>query len=88
MDDDRSTRAAEENRLLNSLSAEQYAELLPHFESVELSNGQVLWHADAPIHSLYFPRTCVVSLLTPLDQDAPVEAATRGRRRASTPSGS
>lgn len=69
----------EENRLLRSLPAEQYAQLAPHLEPVHLVNGQVLWEAGAVIHSVYFPRTCVLSMLTPLGDEAPVEAATIGR---------
>src|ERR671921_2934826 len=72
------TSAVEENLLLRALPADQYAEILPHLEPVELSARQVLWQADATIHSLYFPRTCVVSLLTPLADEQPVEAATIG----------
>jgi CRP-like cAMP-binding protein len=69
----------EENRLLRSLPDEQYAQLAPHLEPVQLVSGQVLWEAGAVIHSLYFPRTCVLSLLTPLADEQPVEAATVGR---------
>jgi CRP-like cAMP-binding protein len=73
------TSAVEENLLLRALPADQYAQLLPHLEPVELGARQVLWQADATIHSLYFPRSCVISLLTPLSDEQPVEAATVGR---------
>jgi CRP-like cAMP-binding protein len=69
---------AERNRLLRALAPEAYATLLPHLESVELTTGQVLWPADGPIHGVYFPRTAVCSLLTPLADEAPVESATVG----------
>jgi CRP-like cAMP-binding protein len=72
-------QAMEENRLLRAIPNDQYTQLLPYLEPVELSNKQVLWHANATIHSLYFPRTCVLSLLTPLVDEQPVEAATVGR---------
>jgi len=76
----------EENQLLRSLPGEQYAQLLPYLEPVELTTRQVLWQPDSTIHSLYFPRTAVVSLLTPLQEDLPVEAATVGREgMAGTP---
>jgi CRP-like cAMP-binding protein len=70
---------AEENRLLRTLAAEEYERLLSHLEPVEVAAGQLLWQADARIHSVYFPRTCVLSLLTPLEEEQPVEAATIGR---------
>jgi CRP-like cAMP-binding protein len=78
--------SVEENRLLRSLPADQYAEILPYLEPVELSSRQVIWQPDTTIHSLYFPRTCVLSLLTPLADESPVEAATVGREgMAGTP---
>jgi CRP-like cAMP-binding protein len=71
--------AAEQNHLLRALPADEYASLLEHLESVELSAKLVLWRPEAPIHSVYFPRTAVMSLLTPLANKQAVEAATVGR---------
>jgi CRP-like cAMP-binding protein len=71
-------QARERNRLLRALSPEAYAALLPHLEPVDLTTGQVLWHSDGPLHGVYFPRTAVCSLLTPLADEAPVESATIG----------
>jgi CRP-like cAMP-binding protein len=79
MHEDHDPRAAEENRLLRALPADQYGRLLPYLEPVELGNGHMLWQSNSTIHSVYFPRTCVVSLLTPLLNEQPVEAATVGR---------
>ena len=69
----------EPNRLLAALPAEEYARIIGDFEPVELVARQVLWKADAPIRSIYFPRTCVCSLLMPLSDEQPVESATTGR---------
>ena len=69
----------ESNRLLAALPAESYERLLPHLEPVELAHGQVVWKPGEPIRSVYFPRTCVLSALVVLDEEAPVEAATIGR---------
>jgi CRP-like cAMP-binding protein len=71
--------AVEQNALLRALPADEYARLLPQLEPVELGHAQVLWRAGAPIHSVYFPRTMVGSLLPPLEGEKPVEAATVGR---------
>jgi CRP-like cAMP-binding protein len=71
-------QAQERNRLLRALSPGAYATLLPHLEAVEITSGQVLWRPDEPIHGVYFPRTAVCSLLTPLADEAPVESATVG----------
>jgi CRP-like cAMP-binding protein len=69
---------AEQSRLLRALPAEEYARLLPRLEAVDLGLKQVLWQSDAPIRSVYFPRTAVMSLLTPLANGLVVEAATVG----------
>ena len=73
------THGAEQNQLLRALPPDEYARLVQHLESVELSAKLVLWRPEAPIHSVYFPRTAVMSLLTPLGDEASVEAATIGR---------
>src|SRR5687768_2951899 len=72
-------RSAEENQLLRALPADRYAELLPYLEPVDLAVRQVLWQPNATLHSIYFPRTAVLSLLTLLADAEPVEAATTGR---------
>ena len=68
----------ERNRLLRALSPEAYATFLLLLEPVDLTTGQVLWSPDGPIHAVYFPRTAVCSLLTPLADEPPVESATVG----------
>jgi len=80
-DDDSHTaeQGAERNELLNALPAGVYARLLPYLESAEVPSKHVLWKPDAPIRSVYFPRSCVLSHLVPLASEAPVEAATVGR---------
>lgn len=69
---------AEQNLLLRALPPAAYGALWPHLEPIVVRNGQMLSAADAPIHAVYFPRTCVTSLLTPLSDEAPVESATVG----------
>lgn len=73
------TSRRDANRLLAALPDESYERLFPSLESVELAHGQVVWKPGEPIMSVYFPRTCVLSALVVLDDDAPVEAATIGR---------
>ena len=79
-------RAGERNGLLRALPADEYARLLPLLEPVELGARHVIWQAEAPIRSVYFPRSCVLSLLTPVEHEDPVESATVGREgMAGTP---
>lgn len=74
-----SVSSREPNRLLAALPAEEYARIIGEFEPVELSVRQVIWKPDAPIRAVYFPRSCVCSLLTPLTDEMAVEAATVGK---------
>jgi CRP-like cAMP-binding protein len=76
--DARALHASERNRLLRSLRAAAYGQLAPELEPVELTAHQVLWEPDGPIGAVYFPRTAVCSLLTPLSDEMPVESATVG----------
>jgi CRP-like cAMP-binding protein len=81
-DDGRPARAIssrEPNRLLAALPAHEYARVIGDFEPVELTLRQLLWKSDATIRSVYFPRSCVCSLLMPLGVEMPVESATVGR---------
>lgn len=70
---------AEPNRLLRLLPASSYERLAPDLERVELASRQKLWDSNEPIRSVYFPRTCVLSLLIVFEEDGPVESATIGR---------
>jgi CRP-like cAMP-binding protein len=72
-------QGAERNNLLKALPAGVYARLLPHLESAEVQSKHVLWKPNAPIRSVYFPRSCVLSHLVLLAAESPVEAATVGR---------
>jgi CRP-like cAMP-binding protein len=67
------------NRFLCALPAESYDRLATELETVELRAKVVLWEPGAPIRSIYFPHTSVVSLIVPLQDDVSVEASTIGR---------
>jgi CRP-like cAMP-binding protein len=71
-------QGGERNQLLRGLPAAAFEQLAPHLEPVELEARQVLWEPDTLIRAVYFPRTAVASLLTPLSDEAAVESATVG----------
>ncbi|HEY7407187.1 MAG TPA: Crp/Fnr family transcriptional regulator [Gemmatimonadaceae bacterium] len=71
-------QSSERNRLLRLLHPATYARLLNELELLDLPSKHVLWSAGAPVRSVYFPRSCVVSLVVPTGDDRPVEAATIG----------
>ena len=50
------------NRLLASLSANDFASLLPHLEAVSLDTRQVLIEPNTPIAHVYFPETGMSSV--------------------------
>jgi CRP-like cAMP-binding protein len=74
-----SAAAREQNRLLRTLPAGSYEQLLLRLEPVRLRLGHVLWEPREPISRVVFPRNCVVSLVVPLPNTRAVEAATVGR---------
>ena len=55
-----------------------YASLAPYLEPLSLTARQVAWRPEGRIHAVYFPRSAVFSLLTPLQRHSPVESATVG----------
>ena len=67
------------NRFLAALPRESFARLEPELETVEMRAKVVLWEPDTPIRSVYFPNTCVMSIIVPLQGDVAVEAGTVGR---------
>jgi CRP-like cAMP-binding protein len=68
----------ERNLLLSLLPDDAYASLAPHFEPVTVAIRQVAWRPEGRIHAVYFPRSAVFSLLTPMQRHSPVESATVG----------
>jgi CRP-like cAMP-binding protein len=56
-----------------------YERVMRELEPLDLPHKQVLWPRGAPIRSVYFPRTAVISLVLPSgDHEGAVEAATVG----------
>ena len=66
------------NRLLDSLSPAEQADLAPHLEQVRLELKELLFEPGKPIDSVYFPMTAVASLLNLVENTSGVEIATVG----------
>jgi CRP-like cAMP-binding protein len=66
------------NRLLEALPAQERERLSGMFEIEEWAMKERLMEAGERIHSVYFPLTAVVSLLTTMDEGEGVEIATVG----------
>ena len=62
-----------ENRLLASLPDEVFARLLPHLQPVSFALGDVVYESSERMERLYFPTTCIVSLLYTMTDGATAE---------------
>ncbi|MBS1801665.1 MAG: Crp/Fnr family transcriptional regulator [Acidobacteria bacterium] len=72
------TQEYSENRLLRSLSAEERVRLCSSIKRVTLALGQVVYECGERIDYVYFPTTCVVSLLYTTRDGATAEIALTG----------
>jgi CRP-like cAMP-binding protein len=52
-----------QNHLLSALPADEYARLLPHLKWVPMPLGKALCESGVQMSYVYFPTTCIVSLL-------------------------
>ena len=67
------------NKVLASLPRKVYLEIAPDLVAVELKFGQLLYQQGEPMKDVYFPQSCVVSLMVVVDHDAALEVALAGR---------
>jgi CRP-like cAMP-binding protein len=72
-----------DNLLLSNLPGEALAALRPHFERVSLKHGQHVIVPDEPIRHFYFPVSCLLSMVTTMQDGASVECNTIGREGTS-----
>jgi CRP-like cAMP-binding protein len=70
---------ASANRMLASLSPDDQQRLLRSTVLLEPDTGEVLYEAGEPIAWVFFPLSCVVSILTVLADGSAVETQTIGR---------
>jgi len=67
-----------QNHLLDALPAAEYERLLPHLERVPMRLGEVLYESGGELRHVYFPSTCIVSLLYVMENGASAEIAVVG----------
>lgn len=67
-----------QNHILDALPAAEYERLFPHLERVLMSLGEVLYESGDELHYVYFPATCIVSMLYVMHNGASAEIAMIG----------
>jgi CRP-like cAMP-binding protein len=67
------------NRLLAALPKESYEALAPSLEPVQMPLGAVLYESGGAQGHVYFPTSCIVSLLYVLENGSSAEIAVTGR---------
>jgi len=67
-----------QNHLLAALPADEYARLLPNLELIPMPLGHVLYEPGVQMRHVYFPTTCIVSLLYVMENGASAEIAVVG----------
>jgi CRP-like cAMP-binding protein len=68
-----------DNQLLATLSAVELERIAVHLEPVEMQLGAVVYESGRELQHVYFPTTCIVSLLYVLESGASAEIAIVGR---------
>ena len=67
-----------QNHLLDALPAAERARLFPHLELVQMPLGQAVSEPGMIMRHVYFPTTCIVSLLYVMEDGASAEIAVVG----------
>lgn len=67
-----------QNHLLAALTPEEQARLFPQLELVPMPLGKVLYESGSRLGHVYFPTTCIVSLLYVMQDGASAEIAVVG----------
>jgi len=67
-----------ENRLLAALPRDEYEGLLPNFQQVSFSLGQVVYEFAGRLDYVFFPTTSIVSLLYTMENGASAEMGLTG----------
>jgi CRP-like cAMP-binding protein len=66
------------NALLASLPAAKFKELLPFLERVKMKRGDLVYKSGEEISYVYFPESCIISLITVFEDGTSVESGLIG----------
>jgi CRP-like cAMP-binding protein len=77
-----STPHPEQNHILAALPAPERDRLFPHLRPVEMPLGQAVYESGAALRHIYFPASCIISLLYVLEDGSSAEIAVVGNEGA------
>jgi CRP-like cAMP-binding protein len=66
------------NRLLAALPVDEHQGILPHLEPVSFKLGESIYESGAQLKHIYFPTTCIISLLYTMENGASAEIGVVG----------
>ena len=67
-----------QNQLLNALPTGDYERLVPYLELIPMGLGDVIYESGSQLRYVYFPTTCIISLLYVMEDGASAEIAIVG----------
>lgn len=73
------TLASSANQLLASLPAVRFKEIQPHLERVKMRRGEIVYKAGESIPYVYFPESCIISMVTVFEDGTSIECGMIGR---------
>lgn len=73
------TVTSTQNQLLASISSSKFKELQPSLERVKMRRGESLYKVGELLGYIYFPETCIISLVTIFEDGTSVESGIIGR---------
>jgi CRP-like cAMP-binding protein len=67
-----------QNRILESLPAEEYERIVPHLEEIRMELGDILSHPDEKIEYVHFPKRGIISVCAVMRDGSQVEVGVVG----------
>jgi CRP-like cAMP-binding protein len=67
-----------QNSLLDLLPVNDFERLTPHLERVRMAQGEIIFESGDQLRYAYFPLTCVISLVSIMENGSLFEIAVIG----------
>lgn len=73
------THSSIRNQLLASLTAGKYKEIQGDIERVKMRRGDLVYKVGEPLQYVYFPESCIISMVTVFEDGTSIESGIVGR---------